>query len=76
MWNGKEYILTKNNMIWCIDQNITIVLSRRIGTLGFIERFFRTLFEKAKKIIVNENIELKSGDIGSGEQAQNKLSVC
>ncbi len=36
--------------------------------------FFKSLFEKAKKIIINENIELTSVDIGSGEQAQNKLS--
>ena len=73
-WNSKEYILTKTTGYGALIKTLPLYYHKGEEQQDLSKDFFKSLFEKAKKIIINENIELTSVDIGSGEQAQNKLS--
>lgn len=73
-WSSKEYILTKTTGYGALIKTLPLYYSQGEQKQDLSKEFFKSIFEKAKIIIAQENIELTSLDIGSGEQAQNTLA--
>ena len=73
-WSSKEYILTKTTGYGALIKTLPLYYSQGEKKQDLSKGFFKSIFEKAKIIIEQENIELTSLDIGSGEQAQNRLA--
>lgn len=73
-WNSGEYILTKTTGYGALIKALPVLYKdgERISDLS--KEFFVSKFNKAKEIMVKNDIKLTSTHIGSGEQAQNRLA--
>ncbi len=73
-WNSGEYILTKTTGYGALIKALPSYYHKGIEEQDLSKDFFKSMFKKAKIIIDSENVKLTSYDIGSGEQAQNRLA--
>lgn len=73
-WNSGSYILTKTTGYGALIKALPAFYEVGREASDLSKDFFKSKFMIAKENMTNENIELTSQYLGSGEQAQNKLA--
>lgn len=73
-WNSKQYILTKTTGYGALIKALPTLYREGEKQADLSKEFFVDKFRSVKEKMLQEGIELTSTDIGSGEQAQNRLA--